>query len=271
VLTGTVKLDVSAAQNLHTVDVTGAGQYYALNGHVAALAGQPVQPLHFGDITVAQKPVRSAVVLGGSYTTQANFDPVIASPYNEYVTAPHEKTLADALGLYPAIPVNAESHNGQSTLITQVGQYDAAKRELHLYNKFLVDVYYSTSLDQEAPDVTVVDGIHYAGTTRVEVKVGAQDASGIQRVVVAYIKDINQATNSLQSLDLTFNPSAQKWLGAFSGDTNSRFFVQVVDKAGNTRSATNKEQYYTPGLVEDRAGSACINRCIFLPLIRQNK
>jgi hypothetical protein len=74
--------------------------------------------------------------------------------------------------------------------------------------------------------------------------------------------------NQLNSTDLTFDSSLQKWVGSYPGGVNSRYLVQIVDGAGNITTSTNKGQYYRPGLVEatDTTG-LCTGTCIFLPSI----
>ena len=100
------------------------------------------------------------------------------------------------------------------------------------------------------------------GSGKVEIKVGAVDDSGIERAVVSYIQDFNQSDKQLRSIDLSYDSAARKWTGSFDGNTNSRYLVQIVDKAGNITTATNKGQYYRPGEVEPRPGYK-----VFLPLI----
>ena len=109
----------------------------------------------------------------------------------------------------------------------------------------------------------MIDGITSEGSGKVQVKVGAVDASGVERVVLSYIRDINRSVNELQSFDLTYDGAKHKWIGTFDGDTNSRFLAQVVDKAGNITTAVNKGQYYRPGQVKALEPG---NR-VFLPLV----
>ena len=85
ILTGSVAIDFQEAQNLALSETTD-GDYYALNGSIHIVPGQPIQPLHFGDVTVAQLPARGVVLLNALYEAQGTFDPVIAVPYNEYDT-----------------------------------------------------------------------------------------------------------------------------------------------------------------------------------------
>lgn len=261
VLTGSVTIDFQQAQNL-ALSETSDGDYYDLNGSIHIVPGQPIQPLHFGDVTAPQFPARGALLLGATYQAQGTFDPVVAVPYNEHDTDNTEPELENPLRLYPPVPVSVQEHNGVSSLVTQLGQYDAATGDLHLLQDVRLELYYSTAADQISPEVTVIDGVTPLGSGRIEIKVGAVDDSGIERVVVSYIQDVNQSDKQLRSIDLSYDSAARKWTGSFDGDADSRYLVQIVDKAGNITTATNKGQYYRPGEVESRPGYK-----VFLPLI----
>lgn len=266
VVTGVVTIDFRQAQNLALAE-TADGAYYQLNGAIHTVPDQPVQPLHFGDVTVLGLPARAVLLLNATFQSEPAFDPVITVPYNEYDTGNLEPALPNALGLYPPVPVALQQTNARASLVTQLGQYDAARQELRLFQDLQAEIYYSTDADQLAPEATVIDGITRAGSNRVEVKVGAVDTSGIKRAVVSYIQDINQSVSQLKSLDLSYDSAAQKWFGSFAGNTNSRYLVQVVDNAGNITTATNKGQYYKPGQVEAAQSGLCAGVCTFLPWI----
>ena len=266
-VTGTVNIDFSTAENLDLAETTD-GDYYQLNGSIHAVPGQPIQPLFFGEVTTPNYAARGVLLMNATFTVQKDFDPVVAVPFNEYDTANLETPLANPNALYPPMPVSLQHRDGQSHLVTQLGQYDAATDELRLYENLGLELYYSTDLDTLSPEATVIDGITPRESNRVEVKVGAVDSSGVERVVLSYIQDINLATNQLQSKDLTLDVAAQKWVGTFEGDAKSRFLVQIVDKAGNITTSTNKGQYFKPGVVEAAlSDSVCDGECIFLPML----
>jgi hypothetical protein len=261
-VTGSVSIDFREAENL-TLSETEKGDYYLLNDSIHTVPGQPIQPLHFGDVTVPQLPARGVLLLSASLESQGSFDPVITVPYNEYATEDVEPELANPLGLYPPVPVSIQEHNGISSLVTQLGQYDAGTGELNVYQDVQLEIYYSTDTDQLSPEPTVIDGITPLGSNRVKVKVGAVDTSGIERVVLSYIQDINRTVKELKSFDLSYDSATKKWVGSFTGDTDSRFLAQIVDKAGNITTAINKGRYYKPGQVEALAGGYSV----FLPLM----
>jgi hypothetical protein len=263
VVTGSVSINFTEAQNL-TLSETSNGDYYALNGSIHIVPGQPMQPLHFGDVTVPQLPARGVLLLNASYEAQGAFDPVVASPYNEYATDNIEPDLVDPLAIYPAVPVTIQEYNDTCNLVTQLGQYDALSEDLFLLQEVQLELYYSLSDDHLPPKTTVIDSITPLGSGVVEIKVGAVDESGIERVVVSYIDDINQTIRQLRSIDLNYDDASLKWIGSFTGDADSRFLVQIVDTAGNITTATNKGRYFQPGEV---TASACSGKCVMLPII----
>lgn len=244
---------------------TDSGSYLSLFDSISADADEPVQPLYFGNVSLANTSARSAVLLGGAYSTTANFDPLVGTPVNEFVprNKDAEAQLDSSQGWYPPVPAGVRSLDGRSNIVTQLGQYNAESDELRLYSNFAVEVYYSTSTDQTAPEVTVVDAL-YDDSGRVNVKVGAIDTSGIKEVIISYIQDSRQATASINSSKLSFDASTQKWRGSFPGNKDSVFFVQAVDNAGNVVTASNKGNYYRPAqartLIE-------VGNTLYLPIV----
>jgi hypothetical protein len=263
VITGSIGIDFSQAQNL-VLSETGDGNYFALNGSVHTVPGQPMQPLHFGDVSVPKLPARGVLLEGAVLESQGPFDPIIVNPYNEFTIDEIEPELRDPLGIYPAAPLSIQEHNGVSSLVTQMGQYDAAQNKLFLMKNVQAELYYSTSLDTLPPISTVIDGVTASGSKRVSIKVGAVDGSGIERIVLSYIIDVNETVRQLRSINLSYDNASHKWVGAFDGDINSRFLVQIVDNAGNITTATNKGRYYQPGVVTESTGIS-----VYLPLVRR--
>ena len=154
------------------------GTYYALDNHIYTEPGQAVQPLFYGNVTDSMaREARSVVIRSGTYETTST-DPVVASPYNEYVENPSEAVLDDGSGWYPPIPAGVQNLNGESTLTTQFGQYSAAESRQRLYQNMQVDVYYSNSTDHVEPTITVIGAILQENGT-VDIKVGADDSSGV--------------------------------------------------------------------------------------------
>lgn len=251
--------------NLDSFD-TGSGQYLSLFDSIHAEVGEPVQPLHFGNVTVPNTTARAVVLLGGviSDTIEA-FDPLIGTPVNEYVPRGDgdEATLDASDGWFPPVPISVRTHNQRAFLVTQLGQFSAEQNSLRLLGELDVEIYYSTSSDQTPPTIVVVDGLYDPHARLVDIKVGAVDDSGIREVIVSYIEDERVAAASIRAVRLAFDAAAQKWRGSFPGHAYTTYFVQVVDNAGNVATASNKGRYYRPA--EARAASS--SGVVYLPLV----
>lgn len=266
------------------------GNYQSLADYSYAELGQPVQPLYFKDVTQASSQVRSVVIRSGDIKTAVlnNFDPIIATPDNEFVT-PEESQISGLATVndesiqpawYPPRIVGVQDLDGVSTLSTQLGQFNPATNEQRNFENLQVDIYYSLSSDLEGPTFTLVDGLVTPncdgsdGTPKeVIVKVGVQDESGIQEVTLQYFTDGLSATSALESSKLTFDASSQKWTGKFPGDCNSRFQISAMDKAFNRTLANNKGERFAPvpARLEERSNNNSASTRMYLPLIQSNQ
>jgi hypothetical protein len=244
---------------LHTTD---NGNYYSLDGHTSGIPDEPLQALHYSKLD--NRDVRGAVIISGSFSTTADFTPLLATADNEYVELP--ATNNGATGWQPATPLNLQLRSQDAYLVTQLGQYNGAERLLRRFNGLEVQLYASTSNDRQPPQLTVVDGVYLPTTGEVAVKVGAYDASGIYEVVVAYSLGDRQSDGAIRSIKLSYDAQAQKWHGRFPGAERSRFTVQVVDKAGNVAVANNKGADYQPARSIFEPPTT-IARKLYLPMI----
>ncbi len=262
---GSADIDLKGALgagDLLSKTTTNDGVYYSLDGSTFVEPGKPVQPLFYTALQSGDVGARSALFLEGSYQTLSDFDPHVAAPENDfYQTTTETLQTADSRGWYPAVLASVQQRNGQSSLVTQFGQYDALSGEARLYDNVKTDVYFSTSADTAKPTVTVIDGLFNPAINIVTVKVGAVDESGIERVVATYTTG---GTNGVwKSVDLQFSPSALKWIGTFPGGQAVRYFVQVVDKAGNIGTETNKGLYFVPPVGGSERNS------VYLPVMKR--
>jgi len=237
--------------------VTADGIYYSLDGHALAAPGQPIQPLFFADVSVSGWSVRSVVFKGGSYETLTDFDPVIASPRNDYMTETMESAL-DGAGWYPRSPLGVQHTITESSLVVQLGQYDPLAEETRLYSTLDFDLYYSLSTDQRPPTVTVATALYNANTSQITLKVGAIDDAGVTRVLANY----TIGTGEWHSIELVFDATTFKWRGSFTGDLETRYFIQAVDGSGNVALVNNKGRYLTP--VADTMSE---QHFVYLPLV----
>jgi hypothetical protein len=221
---------------------TTDGTYFSLDGHIQANAGQPVQPEFFADVSVPEAgAARGAVLTGGSYSVQGDFDPVIAQPVNEYY-APAEPSF-EFVGWYPALPFALRGRGTvfttSETLVTAMGQYNSSQGSERLYESMSFDLYYSDSPDRTPPEITSVSARRKG--MRLDFKVGASDPSSLHRVVVAY----TNGGGSWSALDLSYDSARAKWTGSVTAGAGIEWFVQAVDGAGNVGMASEKGPYYT--------------------------
>jgi hypothetical protein len=206
------------------------------------------------------------------FTTRSGFDPAIANPYNEYVTTPTEQALPQLSAWYPPVPLTLQPHADTVNLVSQLGAFNPTSQELRVYDHLAADVYYSSSADQIGPAVSAVQSRLQNGTIRL--KLDAADTAGVAEAFVLYFVKGNQGETTMQRSSLQFDSQTHKWMASFAGDASTRYFVQVVDGAGNVTTDTNKGQYYAPAaaptlpppapVVACPGGSA---ECLFLPVV----
>lgn len=223
---------------------TPQGDFLALNDSVSFGAGEPIQPRFFASLSAPQREsLRGVLFLGGVYTDVVDFDPVIALPFNEYVTSTAEPTFS-ATGWYPPAPFQVRSRDTVSTttdsVVTLLGQYNSATATERLYDRMSFATYFSGSPDTIPPAVSYVDGVLTQGANLGSMKVESTDESGVIRVVAAY----TDGQGVWRSQDLTYDATMHKWTGVVTATVETRYFVQAVDGAGNVAIDDNKGQYY---------------------------
>jgi len=98
-----------------------------------------------------------------------------------------------------------------------------------------------------------------------QVKVEANDSSGIHRVLIAYTLGDGQ----WRSQDLALDEVTQKWTGVISATTTTQYFVQVVDNVGNVAINNNKGANYPVVVPLPLAAGrpVAIDNRVFLPLV----
>jgi len=245
------------------------GSFNDLDGNVSFSSGTPIQPNYFADVTApAAGSLRGVLFLGGTYSDTGSYDPVVARPHNEYVTNTDEPSFS-ADGWYPALPFSLQSGQSLSstadTLVMSLGQYDPTSDTQRTFSQMTLNTLYSFSADAVPAAIEHIDGILDEAKGIGQIKVESYDDSGIARVVVAY----TQGQGQWLTRDLTFDAAASKWTGTITSTNKTKFFVQVVDGAGNVAVNDNKGQYYPVvpplPLVEGRQ----IERKLFLPTVQR--
>ena len=136
---------------------------------------------------------------------------------------------------------------------------------VRVFDQMSFGTYYSENPDRNAANIAFIDGIldPIAGTG--EVKVEANDSSGINRVLVAYTAGQGQ----WESKDLDFDEQTQKWTGVIPGANTTLFFVQVVDNAGNVAVNENKGRYYTLAPPPPLATGRQVGSRVYLPVVER--
>jgi len=242
-----------------------SGTFVTLDGWSHFAAGEPMQPLFFADAAApGAGNLHGVVLLGGSYSDTPAFDPVIALPLNEYITSTAEPSF-EADGWYPPVPFHVDASGSISTsaqtMVTVLGQYDSASGAERLYDDMSFATYYSSSPDTEPPIISRVDGVLDENGVTAAIKTAASDPSGIVRVVLAH----TDGQGTWQSQDLTYQDGMGKWTGTISATTETRFFVQVVDGAGNVALDDAKGRYHSLAPPLPLAQSSL--EAIYLPLV----
>ena len=225
-------------------NTTGDGTYLAIDDWTHFSAGEPVQPSIFSDLSVpAAGSLRGAVFLGGAYTDTAGFDPVIALPLNEYVTSTEEPAFS-ASGWYPAVPFQVLTSDSLAanadTLVTLLGQFNSDTGTERVFGQMSFGTFYSAASDTESPEISHVDGVLDETAGSGLLKVAAEDPSGINRAIVAY----TDGQGAWHSTELALDDVMLRWTGAISATAETRYFVQVVDGAGNVAIDDNKGMYH---------------------------
>jgi hypothetical protein len=251
---GSVKvggLDFSLQGALGALEATNtiSGTYYSINGNTDLAAGQPMQPGFYSDVTHALAGRVHGVILDSAhYADLGSLDPVVAKPSNEWENDWAEPALAGE-GWSPAHPLSLQNvTTGRAftdTVLAQLGQYNEQTGQQRLYDGMSLGVYYSNSPDWTPPEITYVGERVDSPRGVAIVKVGVEDPlSGVLGGMVTYTKGDGQ----WHSQDLAYDPVLDKWTGEIPATSNTLYFVQVVDKAGNVGVADNKGRYYAlPG------------------------
>jgi hypothetical protein len=234
-----------------TLRTTDHGRYYALGSLVHMGDGEPIQPKYTADLSFPETQAHGVVFKGGTYSDVLSFDPVVDQAIT--ATASLTEPVFSAPGWYPSQPGHFNRLERGDNLVAFLGQFNPQTQAERVYDRLSFDVYYHTgSSDWTGPSIGSMFSHLAAGTATVTVR--ADDASGIQAVVVTY----TGGNGTWHSVDLT--QSGNLWTGSFPADVETRFMPQAVDKAGNVAASDDSGRYFRPG---DSFGITTI----FLPLV----
>ena len=188
---------------------------------------------------LATTSARSVLWIGGVYTDVEQFTPLIPQTIvddNDTVVAVAEAAKVPEGGdVQPSLVWLDPS--GQQ-IVVDWGQFDAARNTQRLYSGLSFELIYSSSSDQIPANVTVASG--QAATALPTVKIEADDASGVRRVVVLY----TDLSGLFQTIDLEYRPDMHKWIGRLPVLQRSLWTAQVIDGAGNVTLVTRKGDHF---------------------------
>jgi hypothetical protein len=256
---GSVQFNLAGSLGALDGHQTTDGSFFGINQNTEMVAGQPMQPGFHADVThPSSGRVHGVMLSSGHYSDTGAIDPVIANPIARWVnqlvteTVPgfySEPTYAQD-GWWPANPLdvqNLSSTGGSAdTLQAHLGQYNGQTGEQRLYDGMDLDLYYSDSPDWSKPTVSYVGERADAQRQVAQIKVAASDLVGILGGKVTY----TQGDGQWQSLDLAYDAARDKWVAEIPLTAQTRYYVQVADKAGNVTVADNKGRYYDVGAAE---------------------
>jgi hypothetical protein len=232
---GRVEMGLAGSFGALVETTTADGTFFALDSRTQMEAGAPIQPLFFADVSAPTAgALHGALLRSATYTDRPNFTPLIARPMNEYTTT--AGTPFTATGWYPPVPFAASRASGPENLVALLGQYRAETRTERLYDRLAFDLFYGASFDWQPPALAWVSARTEGALTNIKIK--ADDPSGIHRVVIAY----TVGQRAWFSVDLP-RYTLHKWMGFIPA--GATWFVQAVDGAGNVAVADNKGRYFT--------------------------
>lgn len=239
-----------------------------LDGNVDFSAGAPIQPGYYRDLTAPNAgALRGVLFLGGVYTDTVATAP-IALAYNEYITDTTPPAF-DAPGWHPSTPFAVQSSAFddavRDTVVLALGQYNLESGAQRVFDRMAFDTYYSDSPDITLPEILHVDAVLDAARGQGLFKVEAADSSGVVRVVIAH----TDGAGVWSSKDLTYDAAALKWTGTITATSTTRYFVQVVDGAGNIAIDDDKGRYYPLLPPLPLATGRALETRIFLPQVQR--
>lgn len=233
---------------------TPDGSYYTLGGMSAVADGKPVQPKYVADMSFPSTSAHGVVFRGGRYQDITPFDPVVAEALNRGEVRP-EPALT-ATGWVPSLMSRLNHLDRLDAMATLLGQYNPTTGTERLYSQLSLSVYYhQTSSDRQAPAIGAISASDGGGQVRLSVRAG--DSSGIVAVVVAY----TAGDGVWASAELAEQTGV--WNGSFPAGPSTRYFVQVVDGAGNVTALDNDGRYFGVGALAPGGGPT------YLPLVRR--
>jgi alpha-tubulin suppressor-like RCC1 family protein len=237
-----------------SVDPTA--RYLTAGGDSQATFGRPIQPRVVIDLdSTGGNPVKSAVVMGGTYIDVPAFNPAISRWTYEWETNAKEFQVSTD-GWWPEKPVAVRTIGSgadmEQRLIVLPGQFLATSAAgapvlgtERIWTSLKVELVRGTAADTTPPTVSSVTLSRSDDTAPVVAHVVAADAAGVARIDLTQVGTSPAAFKSA-SVSGSGPYDVSMWLpGVFA--ENVALTVAVTDAKGNTTTVTAKGAQITLG------------------------
>ncbi|MBN2384525.1 IPT/TIG domain-containing protein [bacterium] len=241
-----LELNFAFGSETYTEVETPKGSYYTLNGKASGEVGDAIQPHFSYDSKLSGTNAHGVLFVSGTYLSEASFDPVVAEPVSTNVSE-GEGPLPLVSGFTPCIRVSygssggsaqkAAGEEGYTNMIVHTGLFHSATTTQDHFDQMSFIIYYSNESDITPPTITDPgsSGFHTLEDYTAHFSVTVTDVSGVFRVLVTYLDDLNSAWHSM---DLTYYVASNTWQGDLTLQGSIIYFVQAVDNAGNVGMLT---------------------------------
>lgn len=255
---------ISSPSDAYQPVTTTTGIYYALNGHASAEAFGFIEPQYFRNLpTLTGRTFKGMALTGGRYVTATN-PPAQAIPIIDSLT-PTDQTLLHSEGFSPPLGFDIRNVSGvsqtSSMLSVVMGQNNADTGEQRLFTQIKYDIYTSASGNSSGPSLVSLNSYRNRQSGLSNFKVEAVDDSKVDRVLITY----TSGNGVLESINLSFDPTTNKWMGKTVMPIGTSYIVQLVDDVGNTVVIAPYEGYFSlPEVDIDSSGFQ-----VYLPMLRR--
>jgi hypothetical protein len=204
------------------------------------------------------------LMLGGTFSDIANFDPVITGIIAEDESELDGEGRFDLPQWYPVHPLSINRFvkigGYNQNLVVVPGQFMATTDEndpktmgiQRLYSSLQALVYTSPSseTDYVAPSIWQVQAIPGSSNSLTFQAIVTDDDSGVMRVVVLYRK---LTSNTWSLAELTYNAGDQtaSQTVTIPGGGEVEYFFQAADNTGNVALGLNHNNYYRVTVTDD--------------------
>ncbi len=234
------------------------GNYYAADGQTQGSPGRPVQPLVGYDLPAYEQIApRGLLFLSGRSTVHTDFDPLISRPVTDTALSEPEYEYE---GWFPAKPfaINQLGERARLALVPARYSGDEHRGVQEVFERMTFAVYYAPEIvpDTTGPVIWEIQGQVGESGDSAAVRALVQDPVGVGRVIVTY-RTMQDDSAQWQSAFMVYNEESGYWESAIPAAAGRvSYFVQAVDRAGNTSMSANKGVFFDTGRQE-----------IYLPLV----